>query len=133
MALDFRKDARIGGNFSDPTENGVELLIRRIGEKKKTVYEANALLAPADRRPLLPDPEEAIRLINEGQIDIGFYIQPPETLEDLNRILQGGGMNSQDLALVQSPKARAHVVSATAGEIIGEEDTSQSGATGDGF
>lgn len=57
----IRKNVRIGGDFTDPTSNGFDLIILREGEERKTKYQISA-----DRQasPLADTEEEMVAILS---------------------------------------------------------------------
>jgi len=129
--LALRNNPRVGGNYVDPSAAGFDLLIQRQGENINTRYEVHALLS--ERKPLLPDPAAAQALIEDGQLDIAWYIAPP-TLEELSQILQGEKRGGKSQAVATGASSNPQLPAGggeTAGEVIDVEDVG--GDTGAGF
>jgi hypothetical protein len=84
--LALKQNARVGGNYTDPSSTGFDLLIERHGAELNTRYEVYAL--KTEPCPLLADEQAAIELIESGQYDLAKFTVPP-TDEQVQQILQG--------------------------------------------
>jgi len=127
--LALRTNARIGGALHDPTENGFDILVSREGEKFNTKYHIHALRG--ERRPLHPDNDQAIKIIEEDAHDILYWVTPP-TAEQLQQVLQGERYRPSTPGLGSA--TGAPMITATAGDLVSsDEGYGRGGDTGAGF